>query len=318
VFTLEDGVYRRVAAYERFGKTVELVDYASGEGNTLRFGDGEFGQKPVEGTEFVLQYRLGNGRLMNVPADTLKRFAQASSSPAGAVTNPLAATGGRDAESAESIRTNAPEAYQALSYRAVKLSDYREIAERLDWVHRAGAEMRWTGSWPTVFVTPDPRNATGLSAPHRKELEQWLDRVRQAARQVKVAAPQYADIDLRITVCVEANADRGEVKERVLAALFGGTCDRAATALQQDHGFFDEDNFTFGTPLSRAALLAAIQVVPGVRAVENMQVRRRGWFDWRPFTEFALPVGISELVRVANDLHLPERGAVQLTMEGGL
>jgi len=29
--------------------------------------------------------------------------------------------------------------------------------EKLDWVQRAGAQLRWTGSWLTLFATPDPR-----------------------------------------------------------------------------------------------------------------------------------------------------------------
>jgi hypothetical protein len=107
---------------------------------------------------------------------------------------------------------------------------------------------------------------------------------------------------------VAANAYPGEVKEAALRALFG---DRGRG------GFFDPDNFSFGTPLSRAALIAALQAVPGVKAVESMRVRRRGWFDWRTFDAFALPVGVNELVRVANDPDLPERGAVRLLMEGG-
>jgi hypothetical protein len=48
-----------------------------------------------------------------------------------------------------------------------------------------------------------------------------------------------------------------------------------------------------------------------------MRVRRRGYFAWRPFNEFALRVGVNELVRVTNDHLLPERGAVRLVMEGG-
>jgi hypothetical protein len=121
-------------------------------------------------------------------------------------------------------------------------------------------------------------------------------------------APRYADIDLEIRLCVAANAYRGEVKAAALAALFGP---------QGNAGFFDPDRFRFGDPLSRAALIATLQAVPGVKAVEGMRVRRRGWFDWRDFTEYSLPVGINELVRVANDRDLPERGAVRLVMEGG-
>ena len=228
-----------------------------------------------------------------------------------AVTNPLAAIGGRDPEPASQIRVNAPQAFRAVTHRAVQPADYVDIARRLPWVQQAGAVMRWTGSWPTVFVTPDPRDAVGLGAEQRRELEALMDRVRQAGREVKVRDPRYADIDLEIRVCVAPNAYPGEVKEAVLEALFGGPMDGGLG------GFFDPDNFSFGTALSRAALIAAIQAVPGVKAVEGMRVRRRAWFDWRAFDEFSLPVGVDELVRVGNSRELPERGAVRLVMDGG-
>lgn len=314
VYTLEDGVYRRVVGFERPGSRVELVDYASGAGSTLRFGDGEFGLAPTEHSKFTLAFRLGNGSRTNVAPDTLVFFPgglPAVVDPAVGVSNPLAGAGGRDPEDAEHVRINAPQAFRAVTYRAVTPDDHARIAERLPWVQKAGATSRWTGSWPTIFVTPDPRDEFGLSAPHRAELEALIDRVRQAGREAKVLDPRYADIDLEIRLCVAANAYRGEVKAAALQALFG------APGATTDTGFFDPDHFSFGTPLSRAALIAALQAVPGVRAVEGMKVRRRGRFDWRDFTEFALPVGVDELVRVANDRDLPERGAVRLVMEGG-
>jgi hypothetical protein len=308
VFTLEDGVFRRVVGFERFGRVTELIDYASGEGSTIRFGDGEFGLAPTEGSKFSLRYRLGNGSRMNVAADTLVLFPNGVPPNVASVDNPLAGSGGREPEAAEQIRINAPQAFRAITYRAVQPADYEEIAERLPWVQQAGAAVRWTGSWSTVFVTPDVRDEVGLSAPHRLELEQLIDRVRQAGREAKVMDPRYADIDLEIHLCVAPNAYRGEVKEAALVALFGA---------HGGEGFFDPDNFRFGTPLSRAALVAALQAVQGVKAVEGMKVRRRGYFDWRDFIEWSLPVGVNELVRVANDRELPERGAVKLVMEGG-
>lgn len=308
VYTLEDGVYERVVGFERMGRLTQLIDYASGEGHTLRFGDGEFGMAPTEGSRFTLRFRLGNGSRMNVAPDTLVQFPDGVPPGVAGIVNPLAAAGGRDPETAERIRTDAPQAFRALTYRAVQPVDYEEIAGRLPWVQQAGAAVRWSGSWSTVFVTPDPRDEVGLSAAHRLELEQLIDRVRQAGREAKVMNPRYADIDLEIRLCVAPNAYRGEVKQAALVALFGP---------HGGEGFFDPDNFRFGTPLSRAALIATLQAVPGVRAVESMRVRRRGWFDWRDFDEFLLPVGVDELVRIANDRELPERGAVRLVMEGG-
>jgi len=309
VYTLEDGTYRRVFGVERFGKVTEHIDYADNDGSTIRFGDDEFGLAPTDGSRYLVRYKLGNGRLTNVAADTLTAFPAGLPAFVDAVTNPLEATGGRDPEAETSIRINAPQDFRAVTYRAVQPADFEEIVERdLEWVQQAGAAVRWTGSWPTVFVTPDPRDEVGLTPSHRLEAERLIDRVRQAGREAKVMEPRYANIDLEIMICDEANAYRGEVKEAVLLALFGE---------DGSSGFFDPDNFTFGTALSRAALIAAIQAVPGVRAVEGMRVRRRGWFDWRNFVEYSLAVGVNEVVRVANTRELPERGAVKLIMEGG-
>jgi hypothetical protein len=305
VFTLEDGLFRRVVGFERGGTVTELVDYASSDGTTVRFGDGRFGIAPPNGAIFTLRYRLGNGSRTNVAPDTLKAL---TAPGVTSVSNPLAATGGRNPETVQSIRTNAPQAYRATTYRAVQPDDYAAITERLPEVQKAGAVSRWSGSWPTIFVTPDPRDVTIVTPALRGEIGTLLDRVRQAGREAKIMNPLYADFDLEVNLCVAANAYRGEVKKLALVALFGGG-GRA--------GFFDPDNFTFGMPLSRAALMAALQKVPGVKAVERIRVRRRGYFDWREFAEFTLPVGVNELVRVANDRELPERGAVKLLMDGG-
>ena len=308
-----------MVGFELLSQLTELVDYASGEGQTLRFGDGEFGLLPADGAKFTLRYRLGNGRAMNIAPDSLVQFTAGPPPGVDAVNNPLAASGGRDPESAETVRINAPQAFRRVTQRAVQPADFTEIAERLPWVQKAGASQRWTGSWPTVFVTPDPRDAVGLSGAQRSELEASLDRVRQAGREVKVQDPRYADIDLEIRVCVAPRAYRFEVKAAVLQALFGDPRlpPMGSGGPDQARGFFDPDHFRFGTPLSRAALITTIQAVPGVKAVEAMRVRRRGWFDWRAFDEFALPVGLDELVRVGNSTELPERGAVRLVMEGG-
>jgi len=314
VFTLEDGTYRQVFSVERPGGRFTFSDYATSAGSTVRFGDGELGLAPADGDVFDVSFRLYNGRLANVAADTLVAFASEFLKPpvkpafVDRITNPLAAEGGRDSESAESIRISAPEMFRLRPLRAVRPEDYADIAERLPWIQKAGAALRWTGSWATMFVTPDPHEEVGLTRAHRTELEDLTNRVRQAGRDVRVNDPRYADIDLEIVICVAANAYPGEVKQRVLVALFGDS---------HHVGFFDPDHFTFGTPLSRAALMAAIQDVPGVKAVEKMRVRRRGYFKWRPLNEFALRVGPGELLRVTNDRLLPERGAVTLFMDGG-
>jgi predicted phage baseplate assembly protein len=247
-----------------------------------------------------------------VAAGSLVDFDPAALPFVAAVTNPLPATDGVDPETSSAIRQQVPDAFRAITFRAVRPEDYARLAEQhLGWVQRAGGVFRWTGSWLTAFVTPDPRGAFSMSRAERREIETLLDRVRQAGRDAFALDPHYANLDLVIQICVSPDAHRGEVKALVLEALFG------RGGVRPRPGFFSPDNFTFGTPLERSRLEAVIQAVPGVRAVERIQIRRRGSSGWRRFTELTFPVAENEVIRVENDRELPERGSVRLVLEGG-
>ena len=308
VFTLDDGFWRRVVGYQRIGGEIVHRDYATDLGNTVRFGDGEFGLIPPDGTVFQADFRLGGGLRSNVSAGTLT---VCTLPIVNRVTNPLAAENGVDPEPSSQIRQLAPEAFRSVTFRAVRPEDYAEAAERLTWVQRAGAAFRWTGSWLDVFVTPDPEGAFKVTEPQRIELAEQLDRFRQAGRPAYVLDPVYATLDLDITVCVATFAYRAEVEEQVLVALFG------KTGVRPIRGFFDPDNFTFGVPLERSRLEEVIQEIPGVRAVEDILIRRRGWFPRRLLSELVFRVADNELIRVENNKLLPERGSVKLHMKGG-
>ncbi|MBK8019997.1 MAG: hypothetical protein IPK19_00905 [Chloroflexi bacterium] len=312
-FTLEDGTWGRVIGYPVPGDEYVHRDYASPLGYTLRFGDGEFGMIPSSRGAFVVDYRVNTGGTAadNIPRGTLTRLGVGLPF-VRAVINPIAATDALPAESLESARINAPEAYKAITYRAVRPEDYAEAAERLDWVQQAGASMRWTGSWRTIFAAADPMNALTIAAEQSTALDRQLDRFRQAGQDAQQRPPRYADIDLKITVCAENFAYAGEVKEAVLIALMGDP--RTGQT-----GFFSPDRFSFGSPLYRGALEAAAQAAYGVRAVESIEFRRRGFFQWRLFTqaESFYDPGIDTIIRVANDPLYPEHGTVRVTVKGG-
>ena len=313
VFTLDDGTWRRVIGFRRIGEVIEHVDYASGSGFTIRFGDGEFGTTPPDKTVFRVRYRTGPGTRANLPADTVVNLrnpqdeTQADlASVLDAVTNPLSITNGVDPEDAGIIKQLAPEAFRAITFRAVRPEDYAEIAERLPGVQRAGARFRWTGSWLSAFVTADPLGAFELSPERRTELENLMDCVRQAGREVFVRNPRFVNIDLEIKICVEPFAYAGQVKARVLEVLVG------RKGVRPIKGFFDPDNFTFGTPLRRAVLEATIQDVAGVRGVEKMRLRARGITELRDFEELTFNVGHDQVIRLQNDLLFPERGSLRI------
>ncbi len=307
-FTLEDGMWRRVAGYRSTGEVIVHIDYAGEDGKTIRFGDNQFGRVP-DNQVFKTAYRLGNGRVSNVAADTIVHFDTTAMAMVSSITNPLPAKNGTDPETAEEIKQIAPEAFRVITYRAVREEDYREAAERLDWVQLAGARSRWTGSWMTTFVIPDPLGAVTLSETRREELATQIDRFRQAGRQAFVADPRYADIDLIITICVQPYAYPGQVQARVLKALVGKG--------KNPPPFFSSDNFTFGTPLHRSQLEAFVQEIPGVRGVGLIQIRHRGHFDWKPLTGSYYPVDDQRVIRLENDRNYPERGTLKLIMEGG-
>ena len=312
-FTLDHGTWRRIIGFQRIGEVIEHLDYASGSGFTIRFGDGEFGQIPGDGTVFQVRYRTGPGTRANLPADTIINLTnpanEAEADLTGvlvAATNPLAVTSGVDSENAEAIKQLAPEAFRAITFRAVRPEDYAEIAERLPFVQRAGARFRWTGSWLSTFVTADPLGSFQLSPEQRTELTNLMDCVRQAGREVFIGNPRFVNIDLEIRICVEPFAYAGQVKARVIEALLGRKGVRATK------GFFHPDNFTFGTPLRRASLEATIQDVAGVRGVEQMRIRARGITDWRVFDELTFPVRHDQIIRLENDPRFPERGSLRI------
>jgi hypothetical protein len=309
-YTLDDGTWQRVVGYQRMGEEYVHVDYAFGAGFSIRFGDGEFGLIPPEGTIFQVTYRLGKGRRDNLPPDSLVFFDPALTF-VQAVTNPLPIINAQDPETPAEVRLLAPEDYRYITYRAVRPEDYAEAAERLEWVQRAGATFRWTGSWLSAFVTPDPRGAPVLEEDRRGALVQQLDRFRQAGREAHALDPVYADLDFVITVCVEPSAYAADVKESILEALLGRKGPRPRP------GFFSSDNFTFGTALQRSALEATIQSVPGVRAVEDIEIRRRGRFNWQTFNDLTYEVAPNEVIRLENDPLFPERGSLRVVTEGG-
>jgi Baseplate J-like protein len=314
-FTLENGIWRTIFEVERFGRTFAHADYASGNGFTIRYGDGEFGLPPAEKSVFGVRYRTEVGTIANLPADSVNAIddpSGLSSAPtlaqaATGVRNPFAITSGVDPEDAAVVRQLAPEAFQVETFRAVRDEDYREHAEKVEGVQRAGARARWTGSWLTEFVAIDPFNAFSLTEQLRARVENALDRVRQVGREVFVNDPVYINVDLIIHICVEPTAFTGQVIERVIRAL---TVEKSG--LYEKLPFFHPDNFTFGTPLYRAALEAAVQNVPGVRAVAAIQIQARGITGMRDFVETVFPVSESQILRLQNDPRFPERGSLRV------
>ena len=319
-YTLEDGSWRRIAGYWLDGEEYVHRDYASGAGFTVRFGDGEFARLPPADALFHATYRLGGGARANLPAGAVSAVSIPNQDPphvgpldglVESLGNPFPITSGVDPETAEQIKMLTPAAYQAETLFAVRPEDYGAQAETLEFVQRAQGSLRWTGSWLSVTTSIDPADSFKLSPERRTIVENLLNCRRQAGRQVIVADPRFVNLDLRVTVCISRDAYPAHVETMILEALFGKTGARAIT------GFFDPDNFTFGTPLRRGALEAAIAAIDGVDAVMGIDMRIHGVTDFEPFDALTFEVGADELIRLENVASRPERGSLRLNLAGG-
>ncbi|WP_375494017.1 baseplate J/gp47 family protein [uncultured Nostoc sp.] len=307
-FTIDPTSYS-LTAHNSDGSIMQ--DYDGDGGDTIRFGDGIFGELPAGGTVFQVIYQVGGGARGNVPADSIIYVNAAAISRISAVNNPFPAAGGADAEPAERVRRLAPQAFRAVQYRAVRADDYQAAAQTLPWVLRAGTVFRWTGSWLTVFTTPDPKGSEGITLQEHTQLIELLNRYRLAGYESYVPEPQYRSLDLEISLYASPDAFRGDVEAAVLANLSAAKFPDGST------GFFYVDNFTFGTPLERSALEAAIQKAYGVAGIISIMYRQRKITSNYLKLPETLTVSANAILRLDNDPSRPERGSLKVIVEGG-
>ena len=302
-FTLDPALYRLIL---RRPDGSAQFDYDGDTGDTVRFGDGNFGLLPDDGTAFSVTYRVGIGAAGNVAAGAVVRIDLGQGTLANglqSVRNPLPATGGTDAETLDHVRRTAPYAFLQPLERAVTAADYETVAQQNQpWVQRANTAFRWTGSWLTVFTTPDPVGGNAIAADQRSTLTALLNRCRMAGYESYVPDPEYVSVDVLVQLCATAAFYPADVQVAVLAAL---------TA------FFAPADFSFGQALERSALEAAVQAVPGVAGVLCVEARVRG--RSQSFTEMPdqIVVAANQIIRCSNDPSKPERGLLTVQVTGG-
>jgi hypothetical protein len=274
----------------------------------LRFGNGETGFAPLAGTELRPVYRVGNGRMGNVGAESIRHLALKNNQSLSGVSlsprNPLPARGGTDPEPLAEIRLLAPHAFRKDLQRAITGDDYARLVERdfAGRVQRAAAVLRWTGSWPEVLVAVDPLSGEEDVDGLLKEIETALQRYRRIGHDVVVSRAVAVPLFLELRVCVRPAYVRGHVQAALLDAL---------------RGFFQPDNLSFGQGIALSRLIAAAQAVTGVESVTAKAFRRFHEAQGDELEKGFLPLGPLEIARLDNDRRFPDNGRIELTMRGG-
>jgi predicted phage baseplate assembly protein len=229
---------------------------------TVQFGDGQTGLRLPTGQENVrATYRKGIGLAGNVGADQLSLL---MTRPLGVknVTNPQAASGAADRESLDNARQNAPLTVLTLD-RIVSLKDYEDFARAFAGLAKALASWTWDGQTRGVFVTVAGPKGTAIS-PNSDLYRNLLSAMQKSGDPyVHIRVESYRKTLFRLAVRVKVNPDYRS--EQVLVAVE-----------QSLRTHFSFDTRDFGQPVSLSEVMAVIQAVPGVQAVDVDKLYRYG------------------------------------------
>jgi predicted phage baseplate assembly protein len=286
-----------------------VVEVQADGGARIRFGDDRRGKRPVAGTAFTATYRIGNGPIGNIGADSLGHVVTGLGQIVG-VRNPLPARGGRAPESMAEARLAAPQAFRRQE-RAVTPEDYAAIALRHPAVQRAAATFRWNGHGHTVFVTIDRIGGRPITPEFESEIIAFLEPFRMAGYDLEIDEPRYVALEIELMLCAKPAYFRSEVKRAILEVL------SERTLATGELGIFHPDRLTFDQDVHLSAILARVQAVEGVESVTPLVFRRLDVPDPAPLEAGVLPIGRLEIARLANDPNFPERGKLQVKMGGG-
>jgi predicted phage baseplate assembly protein len=243
------------------GDRVYVTHTSEAGKTTVEFGDGINGARAPTGSNNILAtYRKGLGTAGNVDASQLSLLL---TRPAGvrSVTNPLAASGGTDPEAGDSIRSNAAVTILTMD-RIVSLQDYQDFASAFAGVGKALASpWIFSGHARGVFLTVAGAGGADLP-PDGSTYANLLAAIGQAGgTHIPVRLQTYRKAFFRLsgTVTVAADAQVDVVLAAVEAAL---------------RSSFSFDPRDFGQPVNLSDVVAVMQAVPDVVAVDLDELAR--------------------------------------------
>ena len=242
---------------------------------TIRFGDGITAQAPTPGDTFKANYRVGNGEIGNVGANSIRHMVFKNNAPGINLkaTNPLPALGGVNPESIEEAKRLAPYTARKHFERAVTPDDYAAIIKRdfKDSVQNAAAALVWTGSGHAVHVAVDflfdSRRSTKASV-LTTQMQKHLSRFKRIGHQVVVKEARTIPLKIKLKISVEEQHYWTNVKRDLLSAFRDGKHQLGNV------GFFHPDNLSFGTDITASQLISVAQKINGVDGVEVVELAR--------------------------------------------
>jgi predicted phage baseplate assembly protein len=273
----------RDASAARDARVFEL----DAEAGTIRFGDGVRGRIPPTGRRIIVrQMRSGGGAAGNLPPGSLKTVVATTLQGINLgsqvlVTQPLAFTGGADAETLVEAEKRIPSRLRHRE-RAVTPDDYRAVARetpgvavgRVELLPRFKPQQRHDDipGVVTLMVLPDrpiaPAPNPRADRPFLEAIHAWVDTRRPLGTEFYVIGCEYVPIAISIGISVAA----GEPVETTLLAVKHELI-RALWPL--NGGGLDGQGWRLGRELSNRELAVEAARVRGVSEVAGLNLFRR-------------------------------------------
>jgi predicted phage baseplate assembly protein len=253
------------------------IDRITGE---VRFGDGVHGLIPPQGSDNLVcdGYRAGGGPSGNQPAGALSQL-KSSIPYVAAVTNPVPADGGSEAEPLQAVRERGPQVLRHRG-RAVTVEDLEWLARQAAGTRVARArclpnrnrELAFEPGWATVIVVPEGTERRLLPSPALvHEVQEHLVAGALATLagatpvRLNVIGPGYVPVEVAAEVMPVALPRADAVRRAVLAAL--------DAFLHPLTGGPDGTGWAFGRDVHLSELFAAFEAVPGVEHVHSLRLK---------------------------------------------
>jgi hypothetical protein len=219
----------------------------------VTFGDGVRGSRLITGSNNVLAiYRFGAGKL-SPPAGSIHQMGKPVKG-IKSVRNPVAASGGDDAEPASGLRTYAPRSALLLG-RAVSIQDMEAAAATVGGVRGARVEWRWNKLRQRPVVQVWYIGAASVATTVSQKLRGLSD----PATPIEVSQAQPTPVTLSISIEIDPRRFEADVLAAVRAAL-----------MNTETGLLAPERIGIGLPLFRSRIFETVLEVPGAIAVNGL------------------------------------------------
>ncbi len=219
----------------------------------ITFGDGVRGSRLITGINNVVAlYRFGAGKT-SPPAGSIHQLGKPVKG-IRSVRNPVAASGGDDAEPASGLRTYAPRSALLLG-RAVSIQDMEAAAAGVPGVRAVRAEWRWNKLRQRPLVQIWYIGAAGVA----QKVSQTLRGLSDPATPVEVEQAQ----SVAATLAISIHIDPRRLEADVIAAM-------RAALMDKETGLLAPERIGIGLPLFRSRIFEEALSVPGAIAVTGL------------------------------------------------